>query len=139
MRSSRLYAVTALLASMFWLVRPAAAQFPTNATIKGTYNFRYLGVFTNPNDTALSFQGTVTFDGTSDANGNGSFTMSGQGAGATPGAAANNFYVVLTNGLLVMNNPFDTTGNTALFGGVGTGALILSATDSYYCDLMVAI
>jgi uncharacterized protein (TIGR03437 family) len=136
----RLYAVPVLLASAIWLAQPAAAQLPTNATIKGSYNLRYLGVFTDPSDVALSYSGTVTFSGTTDANGNGTFTVTGQGtSGATPGPAANNIYGVFTNGLLYMNNPFDATGQTFLYGGVGSGALVLSATDSFYCDLLVAI
>ncbi|HTS27524.1 MAG TPA: hypothetical protein VMH81_16725 [Bryobacteraceae bacterium] len=129
-----------LLTGALWLAPPAAAQqLPGNATIKGTYNFRYLGVFTNPNDVALSYGGTITFDGTSDANGNGGFTVTGQGAGATLGPTSNNIYGVFSNGLIYMNNPFDTSGSTGLFGGVSNGALILSSTDSYYCDLLVAV
>jgi len=130
---------TSLLASLVFLAGTASAQLPSNASIKGTYNFRYLGVNATTNDVALSFQGTVTFDGTSNVNGNGTFTVTGQGAGATNGPASNNIYGVFSNGLIYMNNPFDTSGNTFLYGGVGTGALVASSTDSFYCDLLIAI
>ena len=114
-------------------VGPAAAQLPSNASLQGAYYFRYLGVNTDPSDAALAYQGTVTFDG------KGSFTVTGQGtSGVTPGPASNNTYTVLSNGLLLMNNPFDTSGNTTLFGGVGTGAVMASSTDTFYCDLFVA-
>ncbi len=129
----------ALLAGTILLAGSAIAQLPGNASLQGTYNFRYLGVFTVPSDAALSFQGTIAFDGKSDANGNGTFTVTGQGANATPGKASNNIYQVLSSGLFYMTNPFDSTGNTFLSGGVGTGALVASSTDTNYCDLLVAI
>jgi len=133
---------TSLLAGIVVLAGVASAQLPSNASLKGTYNFRYLGVSTSNTapDAALSFQGTVTFSGTTASDGTGTFTVTGQGAGgATAGPVANNFYGVFSSGLLYMNNPFDTTGNTLLYGGIGAGALIVSSTDSFYCDLMVAI
>jgi uncharacterized protein (TIGR03437 family) len=130
----------ALLAGAFLLAGTATAQqLPSNASVQGTYNFRYLGANATSNDVALSFQGTITFDGKTDANGNGTFTVSGQGAGATAGPAANNIYGVFSSGLLYMNNPFDSTGNTFLYGGVGSGAIVASSTDTFYCDLLVAI
>ncbi len=121
-----------------WFVHPAAAQLANNATIQGAYNFRYLGVNATSSDAALSYQGVVTFDGKADANGNGTFTVSGQGANASAGPPANNIYAVLSNGLMYMTNPFDTSGQTFLTGGVGNGALMLSSTDTFYCDLLLA-
>jgi len=82
----------------------------------------------------------MTFDGKGDFTGSGSFVASGSGtSGAVLGAPSNNYYGVFSNGLIFMNNPFDTTGNTPLFGGVGNGALAMSSTDTNYCDLMVAM
>lgn len=129
----------ALLAGAFLLAGTATAQLPSNASLQGTYNFRYLGANATSNDVAMSFQGTVTFDGKTDASGNGTFTVSGQGAGATAGPAANNIYGVFSSGLLYMNNPFDATGNTFLYGAVGSGVIVASSTDTFFCDLLVAI
>jgi len=131
---------SALLAGIVLLAGTASAQLlPSNASLAGTYNFRYLGVNSTTNDVALSYQGTITFDGKTDSNGNGTFTVTGQGAGALLGPPSNNIYGVYSNGLIYMNNPFDTSGNTFFFGGIGTGALVASSTDSLYCDLLVAI
>src|ERR1051326_6180637 len=128
-----------LLAGLALIAGTASAQLLSNASLSGAYNFRYLGVNATTNDVALSFQGTVTFDGKSDSNGFGTFTVAGQGTGATSGPAANNIYGVFSSGLVFMNNPFDSTGNTFLFGALGNGALVVSSSDSFYCDLMVAI
>lgn len=63
------------------LAGPALAQLPSNASLKGVYNVRFLGAdATGPADRPLSFSGTITFDGASDTNGFGGFTVSGQGA-----------------------------------------------------------
>ena len=136
---------TSLLAGLVFLAGTAFAQLPSNASLKGTYNFRYLGVNSTTNDVALSFQGTVTFDGTTNVNGEGTFTVTGQGAGgAVAGAPALNVYAVYSSGLVYMTNPFDPTNssqgiNTLLFGGIGNGAVVASSTDSLYCDLLVAV
>ncbi len=122
------------------LAGPAAAQLPTNASVQGSYYFRYLGVNTVPSDAALAFQGTIVFDGNTGADGFGAFTVTGEGtAGASLGPAANNTYRVLSNGLIDMTNPLDATNQTTLFGGVGTGAIAMSSTDTNYCDLFVAV
>jgi len=120
---------------------PASAQLPSNASIQGAYNFRYLGVNSAPTDAALSYQGTVTFDGKTDSNGNGSFMVTGQGAGAVAGQAANNTYTVFPNGLLQMTNPFDTTGQTWLLGEAGNSAILASSQSagSTYNDILIAV
>ena len=121
------------------LASNAAAQ-PTNASVQGSYYFRYLGVNAVPRDTPLAFQGTLVFDGKTGSDGFGTFTASGLGtAGAALGPASNNVYRVLPSGLMDFTNPLDASNATTLFGGMGTGALVLSSTDSNYCDLMVAV
>src|SRR3984957_19776529 len=52
---------------------PAAAQVAGNASLKGSYWVRYLGVIGYPNDQAVSFAGSMIFDG------NGNFTVTGVG------------------------------------------------------------
>jgi uncharacterized protein (TIGR03437 family) len=139
------YAIAA--AATILLVGPAAAQLPSNATVKGSYNVRYLGsnAANSPNDVAVGFSGTITFDGS------GNFTVSGQGVSGT-GKSALKFlttgqYSVLSNGIFQMTNPFDVQGvttfaqtGTVLYGGVGAnGVLIASSTDTYYVDLFVGV
>ena len=76
--------VPVVLAAIALTAPPASAQLPSNATLQGAYNFRYLGADTGSNDKAFSFQGTLTFDGKANSNGVGTFTVAGQGAGASP-------------------------------------------------------
>jgi uncharacterized protein (TIGR03437 family) len=117
---------------------PAFAQLPSAASIKGIYNVRYLGVNTDPSDTAVGFSGTFTFDG------NGGFTVTGQGttAGGALKFQSSGQYTVYSSGSIAMSNPFDpiTSNNTTLYGGLGaTGVLFASSTDTFYCDVFVAI
>ena len=129
-----------LLAGMGLLAGPAAAQLPSNASVQGSYYFRYLGVNTVPSDAALAFQGTIVFDGKTGSNGFGTFTVTGQGTtGTALGPAANNVYKVLPSGLIDFTNPLDASNNTTLFGGVGSGAIALSSTDTSYCDLFIGV
>jgi hypothetical protein len=77
---SRMLRHLALIAAVVALSSaPASAQLPDQTSLNGVYNVRYLGVNTDPADTAVSFSGTLTFDG------RGGFTVAGQGttAGAT--------------------------------------------------------
>src|SRR6266568_3312297 len=129
-----------LIAGMSLLAGTAAAQLPSNASVQGSYYFRYLGVNAVPSDAALAFQGTIVFDGKTGGDGRGAFTMSGQGtAGAILGPPRNNTYRILSNGSIDMTNPLDPNNDTTLFGGVGSGAIAMSSTDTNYCDLLVAI
>jgi uncharacterized protein (TIGR03437 family) len=117
---------------------PALAQLPDKTTLKGIYNVRYLGVNTDPSDTAVSFQGTFTFDG------NGGFTVTGQGvtAGASLKFQSSGQYNVFSSGAVALTNPFDptTSNGTTLYGGVGsTGVVFASSTDTFYCDTFIAI
>jgi uncharacterized protein (TIGR03437 family) len=116
----------------------AFAQLPDQTTLNGVYNVRYLGVNTQNTDTAVSFQGTMTFDG------KGGFTVNGQGT--TSGAALKYLttgkYDIVSSGLLDIQNPFDPVASnfTYLYGGVGAnGVIVASSTDTFYCDLFIAI
>src|SRR5262245_16903502 len=118
------------------MVAPASAQLLSNSALNGAYYFRYLGANTDPADSARSFQGTITFDGA------GKYTVTGQGAAAIIGGLkplTSGVYYVSSNGLFYMTNPVDSTGETFLWGGVGDGALVASSTDTFHCDIFVAL
>ncbi len=117
---------------------PASAQVASNASLKGSYWVRYLGVIGYPSDLASSFAGTMTFDG------NGNFTVTGTGyyfSGSLLSlpVSASGIYSVQASGAFAINNPF--TQNAAnLYGGVGVNGIVLgSSTDSSYLDLFVAV
>jgi uncharacterized protein (TIGR03437 family) len=110
--------------------------------LNGAYNVRYLGALTDLNsgaDTAISFQGTFTFDG------KGGFTVAGQGtsAGAALKFQTTGQYTVLSSGMVEINNPFDpiAANSTVIFGGVGASGIIVgSSTDSFNLeDIFVAV
>jgi uncharacterized protein (TIGR03437 family) len=131
-----------LVAAAALFVGTAAAQLPSQATLTGAYNVRYLGVaIGSTTDTALSFQGTMTFDG------KGGYTVTG-GSGTSAGQSLKTLttgkYTVFSSGAIGIDNPFadpaSATGGATVFGGVSsTGILIASSTEALYCDLFVAI
>lgn len=143
MTRQRLHLATVLLACTVWLAGPAAAQLPSLASLQGVYNVRYLGVNVDPNnpvDNALSFSGTFTFDG------KGAFTVAGTGFSAatadhTLKILTSGTYNMLPGGNYEMTNPFDSTNNTTIYGGLGSGTPIVigSSTDTNYTDIFVAI
>ena len=132
-------------AGIFAAAGISLAQPPTQSSLSGAYNVRYLGVNTNPADSAVSFSGTFTFDG------NGGFTVSGTGASASTSDHTLKFltsgqYLVLSNGMVQLTNPFDPTGttqlnttSTVLYGGLGSGYITASSTDTLYSDIFVAV
>ena len=63
--------LSSLLAGTTFLAAPAAGQLAGNASVEGAYYFRYLGVNAAQSDAALAFQGTIVFDGKTDAQGYG--------------------------------------------------------------------
>jgi uncharacterized protein (TIGR03437 family) len=139
MSSHRLSLVAAFAFSALFAI-PASAQLPSNASLSGAYYVRYLGANTDPADSALSFSGTVTFDG------KGAYTATGtvHSAAAADRAlnATSGSYSVLSSGFLSMTNLFDAAPDpqfpTTLFGGISSNGLITaSSTDSFYCDLLV--
>jgi uncharacterized protein (TIGR03437 family) len=141
----RLCILTVILAGIALSARPAFAQLPGLSSLQGAYNVRYLGSNTNPADSAVSFSGTITFDG------KGGFTVTGQGASAassnhTLAFLTSGQYNVFSNGMIQITNPFDpssttslSTATTVLYGGLGNGILVASSTDTSYCDVFVAI
>ena len=117
----------------------AFAQLPSNATLKGSYYVRYLGKDTTA-VAAVSFSGSMVFDGV------GSYTLTGQGASSkttdkilkTLGSGR---YSVLSNGMLVIDNPFDTSvpnNSGFLYGGLGGGIIVASSTYGGFLDLLIA-
>src|SRR5690242_5682295 len=128
----------AFIGALITAAIPACAQLPGKASLNGAYNVRYLGVNTDANDLPVGFSGTLTFDG------NGNFTVSGQGttAGAALQFRTTGKYTLLSSGMLILDNVFDpvASNGTTLYGGVGAnGALTASSTDTLYCDLVVGI
>jgi uncharacterized protein (TIGR03437 family) len=126
---------------------PAAAQnFDTsaNAMLKGDYLLRQvitakLDPRTSAVGQAFSLTGVINFDG------KGGYSFSGQRVDSTKGSAAqaysvNGVYSVAANGMAQLQNPIDATDTE--FGGVtslGPAALIASAIEGSYRDLLVAV
>jgi hypothetical protein len=135
LRYAALFCSSILMAAL-----PAAAQLPSNATLKGSYWVRYLGIIGSPSDFAVSFAGSMTFDG------NGNFTVTGtgyynNGALQTLPISSSGIYSVQSGGTFAINNPFSQNAAN-LYGGVGVnGIAVGSSTDSspQYEDLFVAI
>ena len=124
---------------------PAVAQLPSNASLNGAFYVRYLGVNTDasPSETPLSFGGTMTFDGNGHYSVNGTQVTFTNGATQTKTLSASGTYQVMSSGMLYLDNVFDplfSTQGTTLYGGLGTGPMITaSSTDTFYCDLFVAV
>src|SRR5215469_10510614 len=119
---------------------PAAAQTVAGtSSLKGAYWVRYLGVNDGVGDLPVSFSGTMTFDGA------GNFTVTGtgltfNGGNQTLTPSATGTYTVQSSGAVALGNPFDTTGNCVLFGGVGVGGVMTASSTDFPCvDLFVAI
>ena len=121
-----------------WSLSIAFAQLPDQTTLNGVYNVRYLGVNAETTNTAVSFQGTMTFDG------KGGITVAGQGttAGAALKFRTTGKYDVVSSGMLDIENLFDSvpSNGTFLYGAMGAnGVIVASSTDTVYCDIFVAI
>ncbi len=129
----------AALLILFAAFSASAQTLNGNATLQGAYSVRYLGVQGSPCDCAVAFSGTFTFDG------KGGFTVTGQGTthNSTDQALvplSSGTYTVWANGIVNLTNPFAAANSgTALYGGVGQGAILASSTDTQYLDLFVAI
>ena len=138
-----------LLAGILLGALPLAAQLPSNASLKGAYYVRYLGVYTDSSSALcalspcpLSFQGIMTFDG------NGNFQLTGEGI--TPSStsqqnplkfASSGQYFVNSSGWFGFSSPFDPAGQAWQQGGigVGAGAIVASSGGWNYYDLFVGI
>ena len=117
----------------------AFAQLPSKASLKGAYYVRYLGENT-ANSAVMSFQGTFTFDGA------GNYTVAGAGANSLTANKTLQFlttgtYNVFSNGMVALDNPFDTstTASGPIFGGLGIGVITGSSTEGTFLDLFVAV
>ena len=132
--------VTLVCSAVLMAALPAAAQVASNASLNGSYWVRYLGIIGYPTDQAVSFAGSMTFDG------NGNFTVTGvgyyfNGANTALTFSSSGVYAVYSGGTFAINNPFTQNADN-LFGGVGVnGIAVGSSTDSdpQYEDLFVAI
>jgi uncharacterized protein (TIGR03437 family) len=87
-------------------------------------------------DVPISFSGTFTFDG------KGGFTVTGQGT--TGSGALKNLtsgqYTVYSSGMVELLNPFDSSGQSVLNGGIGASGVIFgSSTESYFIDTFIAV
>ncbi|MBS1857193.1 MAG: hypothetical protein JST11_17620 [Acidobacteria bacterium] len=118
----------------------AFAQLPSAASLKGAYYVRYLGEDTG-SGAVVSFQGTMTFDGT------GKYTVAGAGASSKTTDHALKFlssgnYYVLSNALVILDNPFDTaspSNSGPIYGGMGTGIVSGSSTEGTFLDIFLAV
>ena len=111
-----------------------------NATLKGDYFLRQvlLSNVTSTIGRARSIIGTITFDG------NGNYTFTGQMADsqtAQPQSySTSGQYQLAPNGFFQMQNPIDTNDiDFGAVGAVGPSAIVASATEGSYNDLLVAI
>src|SRR5580704_12747014 len=97
--------VTLVCSAVLMAALPAAAQVAGNASLKGSYWVRYLGIIGHPTDQAVSFAGSMVFDG------NGNFTVTGlgyysNGSNTTLTFSASGGYSVQSGGTFSINNPF---------------------------------
>jgi uncharacterized protein (TIGR03437 family) len=138
-----------LLASIPFAALPLATQLPSQASLKGAYYVRYLGLYTEPssnlcalNPCRVGFAGTMTFDG------NGNYQLAGQGitpSGASTQSAlkvaTSGQYFVNTSGWFGFSSPFDPAGKAWLQGGIGAGAAVIVASSGgwNYFDFFVGI
>src|SRR4051812_4392460 len=127
-----------LAAAALCSLAPASAQVVDLSSLSGVYNVRYLGMDSTDLDygPAVSFSGQITFDG------KGGFTVNGQGttAGTTLKYRTSGAYKAFPSGMIYMDNPFDANVRWTLYGGLGAnGVIIATGTDTYYCDLFVAV
>ncbi|MDE3167800.1 MAG: hypothetical protein KGN36_18510 [Acidobacteriota bacterium] len=132
--------------TLVWMAAAAAvfassalAQLPSAASLKGAYYVRYLGEDTS-SGAVVSFQGTMTCDGA------GNYTLSGAGASSATTDHSLKFlssgtYHVLSNALVILDNPFDPSKSNAgpIYGGLGAGIVNGSSTEGTFLDLFVAI
>src|ERR1044071_6041716 len=139
----RLFLLRLILTALMLLAVPAFAQLPNAASLNGDYFVRYVAVNTL-SEATLSWGGTMHFDG------QGGFTLSGNGASSavanrTLTPLTSGTYDVLPNGMLYIANPFDTatainsSSHIYLYGGLGSGAIVASSTEDIFTDLFIAI
>lgn len=131
------------------LCAPAGAQIAPvfdnsgNGTLHGTYFVRQVLTVDDPSTSAIThavaITGTMTFDG----KGNYNFTgqkMDSTAGGSAAAYSAQGMYAAAANGMVQIQNLFDGTDiDYGGMGGVGPSAIVASATQGPYLDLLVAI
>jgi uncharacterized protein (TIGR03437 family) len=122
----------------------SAQSFDTsgNGMLKGDYFVRQVLTLADVNTSAVtravSLIGVMTFDG----NGNYSFTgQKNDSSAGSPGAfTTTGGYSVAANGMLQIQNPIDNTDTEyGALGAIGPNAVVASATEGQYDDILVAI
>ena len=114
-----------------------------NGNLKGPYFVRQVLTLDDQNTSAItravSIVGTMTFDG------KGGYTFSGQKVDSTAGGSATAYsvsgtYALAANGMLQLQNPIDNTDlDYGAVGAIGPSAIVASATEGPYLDVLVAI
>ena len=114
-----------------------------NGTLNGTYFVRQVLTVDDASTSAIThavaITGTMTFDG------KGNYNFTGQKVDSTAGGSASAYsaqgmYVAAANGMVQIQNLFDGTDiDYGGIGGVGPAAIVASATQGPYLDLLVAI
>ncbi len=115
-----------------------------NGTLNGAYFMRQVLTVVDPGSgaitRAIAITGTMTFDG------KGGYNFTGQEVDSTTGSTAaawtvtNGTYAAAPNGLVQIQNPFDSSDvDYGGIGGVGPSAIVASATQGTYLDVLVAI
>ena len=114
-----------------------------NGTLTGTYFVRQVLTVDDASTSAIThavaITGTMTFDG------KGKYNFTGQKVDSTAGSSASavsvqGMYAAAANGMVQIQNLFDGTDiDYGGIGGVGPSAIVASATQGPYLDLLVAI
>lgn len=114
-----------------------------NGTLNGPYFVRQVLTVEDASTSAIThavaITGIMTFDG------KGNYNFSGQKMDSTAGSSASAYsaqgmYVAAANGMVQIQNLFDGTDiDYGGIGGVGPSAIVASATQGPYLDLLVAI
>jgi uncharacterized protein (TIGR03437 family) len=114
-----------------------------NGTLNGAYFVRQVLTVVDASSSAITravaITGTMTFDG------KGNYSFTGQKVDSTAGGSAAAYstqgtYAAAPNGLVQIQNPFDKTDiDYGGIGGVGPSAIVASATQGQYLDILVAI
>src|SRR5580704_659198 len=136
---TRYFVCAAMLASA------VGAQVSNNASLTGKYYFRQILLITDGTanvTSTISGSGTLTFDGTTGANGAGNFTISGQQLNGTASAttlSGAGTYTVQPGGFATLTNPLQPS--VTVNARLGTGALVGSSTEAgpTVFDLFIAI
>jgi uncharacterized protein (TIGR03437 family) len=115
-----------------------------NGTLTGTYFMRQvLTANLDPNTSAIgravSIVGNMTFDGMGNYSFSGQIVDTNVGSSAAPYTVSGT-YALAPNGLVQIQNPIDSTDiDYGGVGGIGPNAIVASATEGPYNDILVAI